>query len=218
MSFDLNILLLIILSFSLSYIVGSFTFGYFAVKFFHGVDLRDVGSKNVGATNVWRNGYKVLAIFTFIFDALKALIAGYLSVLSLYFFDPYFTIEQTHFLRTYLPISCAGTAVIGHLYSLFLCFKGGKGISSFFGFLLFGFPNLFIFSGILWGAVFALKRISSLASLSSVSLCILYVIFFPEENFLRFLIMLLSLLIIFAHRENIKNLIKKNPKEIMKKK
>lgn len=212
-----SLIFLVITLLFISYLIGSFTFGYFAVKFFHGVDLRKVGSKNVGATNTWRSGYKLLGFLTFLFDALKAVLAGYLAIFMIHIFDLHFSIEQTSFLKTYLPISCAALAVLGHLYSIFLGFKGGKGVSTFFGFLLFGFSNLLIYSAVLWLFVFSWKRTVSLASLSVMGLGIFYSIFFTEDNFLKFIITLLSVLIIIAHRENIKNLIKKDPKEFMNK-
>jgi glycerol-3-phosphate acyltransferase PlsY len=220
MLLNFNLILIIVTLISFSYLIGSFTFGYFFVKFFHGVDLRTIGSKNVGATNTWRAGYKILGILTFLFDALKAVIAFWFASLIIKFFNLHFSIEETKFLDKYLPISCAAFAVLGHLYSIFLKFKGGKGVSTFFGFLLAGYPdifaNLILYSAILWVSIFALKRISSVASLSVMLFSILYAFFFIENHFFKSLLIFLPTLMIVAHKENIKNLISKKQKESLK--
>lgn len=195
----------------ISYLFGSITFGYFAVKFIHGVDIKTMGSKNVGATNLWRNNYKSLALLTFLFDALKATFSVLIGFLIINLIDQYLSIEQTKILKKYIPTFCGAFSIIGHLYSIFLKFKGGKGVSSFFGFLIIPFPYLLVYSAILWIIVFALKKTSSLSSLSVMIYSIFYAFIFVEDNIIKFILIALSLIIIFSHKKNIINLLK-NPK------
>jgi glycerol-3-phosphate acyltransferase PlsY len=206
---NFHVLITIISLSFISYSLGSIPFGLFFVKIFHKVDIRTLGSKNIGATNVWRSGYRFLGLLTFLFDALKAIISAYFCVFILNIFDIWFSIEETKFLNKYLPVLCAAFAVFGHLFSIFLRFKGGKGVSTFFGFIFFFSGNLFIMCALVWLSIFALKRISSLSSLSVTCFTIFYSSIFIDDLFFRLTIMILSALIIIAHRENIKNLLAK---------
>lgn len=211
-----NIILIIVSLLSFSYLIGSFAFGYFAVKFFHGINLQEVGSKNIGATNTWRAGYKILGILTFVFDSLKSVLAFGLAILIIKYFNLYFSIEEIKFLQKYLPITSAAFAIVGHIFSIFLKFKGGKGVSTFFGFLFVGFSNLFFYSAILWIFTFIFKKISALSSLCVMIFSIFYAFLFIEDSVFKFLLIGLSSLIIISHRENIKNLISKNSIEFKK--
>jgi glycerol-3-phosphate acyltransferase PlsY len=210
MIFSYYILIITIISCIISYICGSFTFGYFAVKFLYDIDIRTLGSKNIGATNVWRNGYKILAILTFLFDAFKALIAALIGIGIVKIFDNFLSIDETEILKRYIPILCGGFCILGHLFSIFLKFKGGKGVSSFFGFLFLVSKNFFLFGALVWIIVFLIKRISSISSLSVMLFAIFYSILFIDDNFIKIIVFLTSCLIIIAHRQNIRNLLTRN--------
>ena len=175
-----------------SYLMGSIPFGYLLTKFFLKKDIRDIGSGNIGATNVLRTGNKVIGYSTLTLDILKA-------------FLPVIFIKLNYPDYIYLSSLCV---FIGHVFPLWLKFKGGKGIATYVGILFcidFIFGLIFIFT---WLIIYLIFKYSSLSSLiASLSIPAYLLLFLNGKNIFFFLIMFV--LIFFTHRKNIKRLINK---------
>ena len=174
----------------ISYLMGSIPFGFLLTKIFLNKDIRKIGSGNVGATNVLRTGNKLIGYGTLIFDLLKAII----PLLIIKFKFPEFIFHSS---------LCI---FLGHVFPIWLRFKGGKGVATYVGILFcinFIAGILFIIS---WFFVFFISKYSSLSSLiASVAIPIYYYFIINNENYYFFIIMFI--LIFFTHRENIKRLI-----------
>ena len=184
----------IIYVFVYSYLLGSIPFGLIITKIFLGKDIRKVGSGNIGTTNVLRTGKKSLAAATLLFDVLK----GYFSILITY-----------NYFNDLIYLS-ALICFIGHIFPIWLKFKGGKGVATYLGVILGISLNLGIVFGVTWIVIALIFRYSSLSSiLGSMSVWI-YSIFFAYEmqSYFSFF---LFVIIFFTHKENIIRL--KNSKE-----
>ena len=183
LNFELFLIILV------SYLFGSIPFGLLLTKIFLKKDIREIGSGNIGATNVLRAGNKILGYSTLVLDILKAV----LPILYIKFF-----------MNDYLYIS-ALSIFIGHVFPIWLKFKGGKGVASYLGILC----CLDIFSalifGVVWISVFILFKFSSLSSLLA-SLTIPIFHFFYNSNSDYYFYFMMFILIFFTHRENIKRL------------
>jgi glycerol-3-phosphate acyltransferase PlsY len=142
------------------YLLGSIPFGLVLTRAAGLGDIRQIGSGNIGATNVLRTGRKDLALATLVLDAGKAGIALFLARLIAGNNSP-FQLE--------LGLVAGFAAFIGHCFPIWLGFKGGKGVATYFGLLLVGMPPLGVVAGITWIAVALMFRISSLAALASVT-------------------------------------------------
>ena len=136
-----------------AYLVGSIPFGLVLTKYAGLGDIRKIGSGNIGATNVMRTGNKKLAIATLILDALK----GVVIVLIAKELAP-----------KYVSLLCAIAAIIGHIFPVWLNFKGGKGVATTIAVYYALYPPLGIFASVMWIAVFLFSRISSLSSILSI--------------------------------------------------
>ena len=184
-----------------SYLCGSIPFGLILTKIFSKQDIREIGSGNIGATNVLRTGNKYLAFATLCLDILK----GYIPVLI-----------AKHFFPELLQLS-ALLAFLGHLFPVWLKFNGGKGVATFLGILFalsYGLAALFIFT---WLTVSLIFKYSSLSSIFS-SLTVFIVTLITEkvtfainantyeEGNLKLLLFIILILIIFTHRKNISKL------------
>ena len=175
-----------------SYLIGSIPFGFLLTKFFLKKDIRDIGSGNIGATNALRTGNKAIGYSTLSLDILKAV----LPVIFIKFNYPDYI---------YLSSLCV---FIGHVFPLWLKFKGGKGIATYVGILfcidlIFGL--IFIFT---WLIIYLIFKYSSFSSLiASLSIPAYLLLFLNGKNIFFFLIMFV--LIFFTHRKNIKRLINK---------
>ena len=184
----------IIYVFVYSYLLGSIPFGLIITKIFLGKDIRKVGSGNIGTTNVLRTGKKSLAVATLLFDVLK----GYFSILITY-----------NYFNDLIYLS-ALICFIGHIFPIWLKFKGGKGVATYLGVILGISLNLGIVFGVTWIVIALIFRYSSLSSiLGSMSVWI-YSISFANEMQSYFLFFLF-VIIFFTHKENIIRL--KNSKE-----
>ena len=184
----------IIYVFVYSYLLGSIPFGLIITKIFLGKDIRKVGSGNIGTTNVLRTGKKSLAAATLLFDVLK----GYFSILITY-----------NYFNDLIYLS-ALICFIGHIFPIWLKFKGGKGVATYLGVILGISLNLGIVFGVTWIVIALIFRYSSLSSiLGSMSVWI-YSVFFANEmqSYFSFF---LFVIIFFTHKENIIRL--KNSKE-----
>ena len=177
-----------------SYILGSIPFGLIITKIFLGKDIRKVGSGNIGTTNVLRTGKKSLAFATLLFDVLK----GYFSVLITY-----------NYFNELIYLS-ALICFIGHIFPLWLKFKGGKGVATYLGVILGVSLNLGIIFGVTWLVIAVIFRYSSLSSiLGSMTVWIYSILSGSEmQSYFSFF---LFVIIFFTHKENIIRL--KNSKE-----
>ncbi|MCL2567279.1 MAG: glycerol-3-phosphate 1-O-acyltransferase PlsY [Alphaproteobacteria bacterium] len=175
-----------------SYILGSLPYGYILVKLFKGIDIRTIGSGNIGATNVLRSGSKGLAFCTLLLDSFKGAIAILITRYYLNLTDDFAAIAGL-------------LAIVGHMYPIWLKFKGGKGVATFFGTILAFDPLLFLICGIVWLFVAIPTRYSSLAAVVSVIVFPIAAYFLDEPLF--YVAIVIAVLIIYKHRENIKRLL-----------
>ena len=179
----------VLLVISLSYILGSIPSGIIFAKIFKLKDLRTIGSGNTGTTNVLRTGNYTAAALTLILDFGKACLAIYLSQI----------VNEKLILISSLAI------LIGHIFPLWLEFKGGKGFACYLGIIFMINLYLFIFISLIWLITFFAKKVSSLSALLSCLSGVLISIIYFNSNIV--LVILLTILIFVTHRENIKRLI-----------
>ena len=182
----------LILSIIISYLMGSIPFGLILTKIFLKKDIREIGSGNIGATNVLRTGNKIIGYLTLSLDILKAVI----PVLYIKFNYPE------------LVYVSSLSVFIGHVFPLWLKFKGGKGVATYVGILfsinyILGF--VFIAS---WLIIFFILRYSSLGSILATFIIPIFIFFNPNYESEYFFI-IMFILILFTHRENVKRLINK---------
>jgi glycerol-3-phosphate acyltransferase PlsY len=176
-----------------TYLIGSIPFGFLLTKLFLNKDIRDIGSGNIGATNVLRTGNKLIGYTTLLLDISKAVL-------------PVIFIKFNY--QDYIYIASL-SIFLGHVFPVWLKFKGGKGVAVYIG-ILFSI-NLsmgFIFI-VVWFFTFLTSKYSSLASLFGSLSIPIYLFFFTSQNLVFFSIMFI--LIFYTHRENVKRL--KNKEE-----
>ena len=179
---------------SSAYLIGSLSFGIIVSKFLDLSDPRTIGSKNPGATNVMRSGNKLAAIFTLLGDIFKATLVVKIAILL--------DLKDVETMQICLAV------LIGHSYPIYYKFKGGKGVATALGILLAINWILALSVICIWLAIFSIWRYSSLAAIIA-SLSLIIISYFLNETFYIFLTnILITALIIFNHRKNIKNLIK----------
>ncbi len=183
----------------LSYFVGSIPFGLVFSKIFLKIDIRKIGSGNTGTTNVLRTGNKFLTFLTLFFDMGKGV---FMLILATFFFPKLIAIT-------------AFTVLIGHNFSAFLRLKGGKGFATTFGYFLYFSPLTFFIFGGIWLLIFLTTKYSSLSAI--IVLFLMPFVFFFGTNLLlsvKILFILISILGIFQHRENIKRLTNRTESKI----
>ena len=177
----------------ISYLLGSIPFGFLLTKIFLKKDIREIGSGNIGATNALRTGNKSIAYTTLFLDILKA-------VIPIIFVKVYF-VEYL-----YIASLCV---FLGHVFPIWLKFKGGKGVATYVGILCCINIYLGIAFVIVWLLTFIIFKYSSLSSLlGSISIPIVNYFIFKEEVIFFFIIMFV--LIFYTHRENIKRLLNRS--------
>ena len=177
----------------LSYLIGSIPFGFILTKIFLKKDIRNIGSGNIGATNALRTGNKSIGYGTLFLDVAKAVI-------------PVIYIKLNYTDYIFIASLCV---FLGHVFPVWLKFKGGKGVATYVG-ILFSI-NLtigFIFLGV-WFLIFLITKYSSLSSLFASLSIPIYLFFFSNQNLIFFSIMFI--LIFYTHRDNVKRL--KNKEE-----
>jgi acyl phosphate:glycerol-3-phosphate acyltransferase len=194
---------------SVSYLCGSIPFGLILTKIFLKKDIRNIGSGNIGATNVLRTGNKYLAVSTLMLDVIK----GYIPVILTYKIYP--DLVQISALIVFL----------GHIFPVWLQFKGGKGVATYLGILLalsLSLGILFIFT---WAVVSLIFKYSSVSSMFS-SMTVMMVSLLKDNIIMtinptlnqtlniNFLLFVFLILIIFTHKKNIFNLKNKTEKKI----
>ena len=176
-----------------SYFLGSIPFGLVLTKIFLKKDIRKIGSGNIGTTNVLRTGKKSLAVATLVLDLLK----GYFSIaITFIYFES---------LISYSALIC----FIGHVFPIWLKFKGGKGVATYLGVILALSYKFFLIFGITWLVLSFLFRYASLSSIISSLIVFVYSYFFVNDFSL--VLFIFFVIIIYTHRENIVRL--KNSEE-----
>ncbi len=201
-----------------SYLLGSVPVAYLAGKILKGVDLRKVGSGNPGATNVYRNLGPVPAVFVLAMDALK----GFVPVV---FFPAIFLQagSDSPSARLAYQIGLGLVAIAGHVWSIFLSFRGGKGVGTAFGVFLGLAPSASLLSLAVWSVVVGVMGIVSLGSLSAAVSFPVFLLLTEkgilEEKVLLLLFgFLVTVLVIFTHRTNIVRLARREEKSFKRKK
>ena len=177
-----------------AYLIGSIPFGLLGKFFFKIEDPRTFGSKNIGATNVLRSGNKKAAAFTLFFDMFKGFIAVFIS----------------SFIDNDLVYLAILSVVFGHIFPVYLLFKGGKGVATFLGALVSYSAVVGSLTLLAWITVFYFTRKSSVAGISAIVLSNLFLFVFCDDTSVKFSLLLLSIFILFKHSENIKRLLNKD--------
>jgi len=180
------------LALGIGYLAGSIPFGLILAKVFGQGDIRKIGSGNIGATNVLRTGRKDIAAITLLLDAAKAGLTGWI-------------------IQSWLGVPfgyiAASAALIGHCYPVWLGFKGGKGVATFFGGLIGLAWPIAIIAAVTWLALAIITRLSSLSALVA---CILSTAaaFFLSTTAISLMVAFMSAVILWRHRENIQRLLR----------
>jgi glycerol-3-phosphate acyltransferase PlsY len=175
-----------------AYFMGSIPCGLLVAKYAGIGDVRNQGSGNIGATNLLRIGGKKLGIITLALDALK----GFIPVLV-----------ARNFGTEWGAALAALAAVFGHIFPVWLEFKGGKGVATTLAVMAALAPGLFVFSGLVWSFIFYISRISSLSAITMMVVAPVVALFFYSGK-IFFVVLLLCAVVIFKHKENIIRLLR----------
>jgi len=176
----------------ISYLMGSIPFGFLLTKLFLRIDIREIGSGNIGATNVLRTGNKLIGYGTLILDIVKAVIP---VLISKFYFEEYIYIS-------------ALAVFIGHVFPIWLKFKGGKGVATYVGILFCINIYLGLVFIISWVIIFLFSKFSSLASILATLAVPVFTLF--NNNFEnKYFFVIMFILIFYTHKENVKRLINK---------
>lgn len=184
-----------IISILIAYMLGSIPFGKIITKLLTGEDITKTGSKNIGATNVYRTVSKKAGLLVLLLDGIKPIIA---QVIIYYFFTQFY--QNYKFL--YFLVS-----IIGHIFPIWLMFKGGKGVACFFGGYLIITPIPTLIAITVWLLTVKITKTSSLGALISIFLLTIYQIVSNYGSLNKITIFTIMLLIFWKHTENIKRLI-----------
>ena len=184
------------------YIIGSLPFALILTKIFGLGDIRNIGSGNVGATNVLRTGNKFLAFIVLCLDIIKGFIP--FLICQIYFND----------MNVVNKIFICHFAIIGHIFPMWLKFKGGKGVATYIGFLFGLNPYIALLFLIVWLVIAGTTKYSSLGSLVAILVAPVYFIFINFNFYIGVFFIYLSLIIIIKHAENIKRLLNKTESKI----
>src|SRR5829696_8845493 len=197
----MNEIILIIIA----YLIGSIPTAVWTSKYFFGIDIRDYGSGNSGATNTYRVLGPKWGTFVMIVDMLKALVA-----VKLAFFLPYEAHGEFYLINMQLGLGL--TAVLGHIFPIWAEFRGGKGVATLFGMVLAIQPNVAICCVGVFALVLFLTRWVSLSSiLASIALPVLILFIYNEpEPLYRIFAITVALLVLLTHQKNIGRILKGN--------
>ena len=175
----------------ISYIIGSIPFGFILTKIITKKDIRNIGSGNIGATNALRSGNKLVGYLTLLLDIFKAIL-------------PIIYLKYNYPELIFISSLCI---FLGHLFPVWLKFKGGKGVATYLGIIIAIDLYLATVFGIIWILIYLISKYSSLSSIIASAAIPIYVFFVYEKNLFFFIIMFV--LIFYAHRANIKRLLNK---------
>ena len=184
-----------IISILIVYILGSIPFGKIITKLLTGEDITKTGSKNIGATNVYRTVSKKAGLLVLLLDGIKPIIA---QVIIYYFFTQFY---QNYKFLYFL------TSIIGHIFPIWLMFKGGKGVACFFGGYLIITPIPTLIAMAVWLLTVKITKTSSLGALITIFLLTIYQIVSNYGSLNKITIFTIMILIFWKHTENIKRLI-----------
>lgn len=182
-----------LLGFVLGHVCGSVPSGLWLVQAFHGIDIRNYGSKNIGTTNVFRTVGPKTAVLVLIADAFKGILA--VGIMSYFFHNPL------------LDVVTALGALLGHNYSLFLGFKGGKGVATALGLLIFMMPNVAVASFGIWLVCVLLTRYVSLGSIMAAIFTppLAWYLGYPSAYMIFSVVA--AFFVVLRHKENIHRLL-----------
>jgi glycerol-3-phosphate acyltransferase PlsY len=197
--------LMITLFILLTYLIGSIPFGLLLAKIFASTDIRNFGSKNIGATNVNRILGRKLGFATFALDASK-------GILPIIFVKYFLNLDTDLEFNKTIEIIFATVAVLGHMFSIYLKFRGGKGVATFLACTLVLQPFLGFFGLFIWVCCYFIFKISSIAGIVACLSIGLFAGFFGFNLGQHLLWLILSILIVVKHWQNILRLIKKTEK------
>ncbi|HWU63708.1 MAG TPA: glycerol-3-phosphate 1-O-acyltransferase PlsY [Ensifer sp.] len=181
----------ILLSVVFGYLLGSIPFGLILTRAAGLGDVRKIGSGNIGATNVLRTGNKKLAAATLLLDALKATVAAVIAA---------------HFISLEAGIAAGFAAFIGHLYPVWLKFKGGKGVATYIGVLLGLAPLMVLVFAVLWLGCAKITRYSSLSALVA-TLIVPVVEWFAGDHRIAVALAVMTVITWIKHKQNIERLL-----------
>lgn len=198
----MNIFLYIIIA-VISYLIGSIPFSYLIPKWFGKIDIRQHGSGNTGTTNVARTLGLKIGIIAFVGDFLKGVLPAFIV---------------TFYLSRDVAALAAAASVLGHCYPVWLGFKGGKGIATSAGALLFLMPDVFIILGIYQFVVIIASKYMSLASITSALLLPILAFSLDKSSTLQVFSLLLGLFVVYKHKDNVKRLLNGSENKLGKKK
>jgi len=183
------------------YLLGSIPFGLIATRLGGQGDIRNIGSGNIGATNVLRTGRKDLAALTLLGDGGKGAVAVLLAWLA--------TRDNGVDAQAALTALAGGAAFLGHCFPVWLGFKGGKGVATFFGTLLAAAWPVGLAAGATWIAIALLFRISALAGLTAAVMAPIYAVFVFDRPYpVAAMALFMAVLIFVRHKDNIARLLK----------
>ena len=209
MTFDHSYLLFLTIFFLFGYFMGSIPFGLLLTKISGLGDIRNIGSGNIGATNVLRTGNKKIALLTLILDGSKGTLAIYIVNIYTSFIELDYS-NNIDFFQSVVAVS----AVIGHCFPIWLNFKGGKGVATGFGAIIFLNISVGVIALLIWVLIAKLFKISSLSALISYFFIPILMFFFASENTFLVASLLISLICFLKHKENIKRLINRSEVKI----
>ena len=191
----------------IAYILGSIPSAVWIGKKYYGVDVREQGSKNAGATNTFRVLGKKAGIIVLLMDVIK----GVLAVSTPYFVNQFLNVNWTYEYLIHIQLIAALSAIIGHVFPLFANFKGGKGVATSLGVIVALHPPTALVCFILFFIVFLVFNYVSLGAIvASISFpLVIYFVFNEDDVWLNLFSIFLGLAVIIAHKKNIKRLINK---------
>ena len=176
-----------------AYLVGSVPFGFLIGKM-RGVDVRTVGSKNIGATNVFRTVGKKWGLLAFLCDFLKG-------------FVPTMVAKQCAADVSWLPVAVGLACVIGHTLTVFMKFRGGKGVATAFGMLVALIPGLVGIAFLIFVALFACTNYISLGSCGAATFLAVAIWFYPVPLAVEIIVSLIGVFVVVKHKSNISRLL-----------
>ena len=190
----MNYTFMIPMALCLAYLIGSIPTGLWLGLYFRGIDIRKIGSGNIGATNTLRSLGKVFGIIALAFDVLK----GWIAVIVIARMHPW----------EYLPIACGLAAILGHTFSLFVWFRGGKGVATSAGVFIGLAPSAAALAGVVFLAVTAATRMVSAGSIAAAAAMSAAVFILPTPWPVRYFTLIVAALVILRHQSNIRRILK----------
>jgi glycerol-3-phosphate acyltransferase PlsY len=188
------------------YLLGSIPFGVIVTRLGGAGDVRSIGSGNIGATNVLRTGRRELALITLLGDGGKGAVAVLIAWLM--------TRQASAADQAMVVAIAAGAAFLGHLFPVWLRFRGGKGVATFFGTLLAAAWPVGLAAAATWLVTAFIFRISSLAALTAAALAPVFVLLLGRPRPIAILALFMAILIYVRHAENIRRLLKREEPKI----